>query len=93
MVVIAAGGVEGSVAVGADGIGREVGGDGESGAAGATLDGGLVKFGGGPGLEGMVGEGVVAILAGVEEAAAFHFDGDDVEGGVVVEAAGLGIEI
>ncbi|MGB7283694.1 MAG: hypothetical protein WBE13_15620 [Candidatus Acidiferrum sp.] len=61
--------------------------------AGATEDGEFVKFGGGPRHEGMVGEGVVAVFAGVEEAAAFHFDGDDVEGGMVVKTAGLGIEI
>jgi hypothetical protein len=41
----------------------------------------------------MVGEGVVAVFAGVEEAAAFHFDSDDVERRVVMETAGLGIEI
>ncbi|HMD09472.1 MAG TPA: hypothetical protein VKH63_18220 [Candidatus Acidoferrum sp.] len=35
----------------------------------------------------------MAILAGVVDAAAFHFDGDDVEWGVVMEAAGLGIEV
>ncbi len=93
MVVVAAGGVEGRVAVGADGIASEVGGDGEYGAAGAAEDAGFVEFGGGPGLEGMIGEGVVAILAGVKEAATFHFDGDDVERGVVMEAAGLRIEM
>jgi hypothetical protein len=77
----------------ADGIALEVGGDGEKGVAGAAEDGLFVPFGLWPGLEGMIGEGVVAGFAGVEEAAAFHFDGDDVEGGMVVEAAGLGIEI
>jgi hypothetical protein len=35
----------------------------------------------------------MAIFAGVVGPAAFHFDGDDVERGVVVEAAGLGIEV
>jgi hypothetical protein len=93
VVVVAAGGVEGGVTVGADGIAGEVVGDGEDGAARAAEDGGFVEFGGGPGSERMIGEGVVAILAGVEEAAAFHFDGDDVERGVVMEAAGLRIEI
>ena len=53
----------------------------------------FVPFGLRPGHEGMVGESVVAVFAGVEEAAAFHFDGDDVERGVVVEAAGLRVEI
>jgi hypothetical protein len=41
----------------------------------------------------MGGEGLVAVFAGVVDAAAFHFDGDDVERGVVMEAAGLGIEL
>jgi hypothetical protein len=35
----------------------------------------------------------VAVFAGVVGLAAFHFDGDDVEGGVVVEATGLGVEV
>jgi hypothetical protein len=35
----------------------------------------------------------VAIFAGIVDAAAFHFDGDDVGGAMVVEAAGLGIEV
>lgn len=41
----------------------------------------------------MAGEGFVAVFAGVEEAAAGHLDGDDVEGGVVVEAAGLLVQL
>jgi hypothetical protein len=41
----------------------------------------------------MVGKGVMAVFAGVVGGAAFHFDGDDVGGAVVVEAAGLGIEV
>lgn len=91
--VIAAGGVEGGVAGGAAGVGLEVGGDGEGGAAHTAEDGWFVEFGWGPGFDGMAGEGVVAVFAGVEEAAAFHFDGDDIERGMVVKAAGLGIEI
>lgn len=93
MIVIAAGGVERCVARGAAGVALEVGGDREDGVAGTAEDGEFLPFGLGPGLDGMVGEGVVAVFAGVEEAAAFHFDGDDVEGGVVVEAAGLRIEM
>lgn len=53
----------------------------------------FVEFGRGPGFNGVIGESVVAVFAGVEEAAALHFDGDDVERGMVVEAAGLGIEM
>lgn len=93
MIMAAAGGVEGGLAHGAAGVALKVGGDGQEGAAGAAEDGGFVPFGLGPGLDGVVGEGVVAVLAGVEEATAFHFDSDDVEGRVVVEAAGLRIEM
>ena len=93
MIVVAAGGVERGMARGAAGVALEVGGDREDGVAGTAEDGGFLPFGLGPGIEGMVGEGVVALFAGVEEAAAFHFDGDDVEWGMVVEAAGLGVEM
>jgi hypothetical protein len=79
MMVVAAGGIEGGVARGAAGIALKIGGNGEDGAAGAAEDGGFVEFCGGPGDEGVVGESVVAIFAGVEKSAAFHFDGDDVE--------------
>jgi hypothetical protein len=41
----------------------------------------------------MVGESGVAVFAGVVGGAAFHFDGDDVGGAVVMEATGLGIEV
>ena len=46
-----------------------------------------------PRFERMAGEGVVAILAGVEKAAATHLDRDDVERRVVMDAAGLRVEI
>jgi hypothetical protein len=93
MVVVAAAGVEGGVARGADRVALEIIGDRQLGAAGAAEDGGRVPFGYGPGFEGVVGEGVVAVFAGVVGGATFHFDGDDVGGAVVVEAAGLGVEI
>ena len=41
----------------------------------------------------MIGEHLVAILAGIVKAATFHLDGDDVGSGVVMEAAGLRIEV
>jgi hypothetical protein len=41
----------------------------------------------------MAGESDVALLAGVKETAALHLDGDDVQWGMVVEAAGLRIEL
>lgn len=93
MLVIAAGRVEGGVAVRAAGIAREIVGDGESCAASAAEDGGFVEFGMRPRFERMAREGVVAIVASVEEAAAAHLDGDDVESRVVMEAAGLRVEV
>lgn len=91
--MVAAGGIEGGVAMGADGVAGEISGDGEDGAASAAEDGGLVTFGLRPRLDGMTREGDVAVLAGVKEAAAFHFDGDDVERGAVVKAASLRVEV
>ena len=93
MMVVAAGGVEGGVAMRAAGIAREIVGDGKSCAASAAEDGGFVEFGMRPGFERMASEGVVAILAGVKEIAAAHLDGDDVESGMVMEAAGLRVEV
>jgi len=93
MVVAAASGVEGGPAGGAARVALKVLGDGEFGAAGTAEDGRLVPLGLRPDLDGMAGEGDVAILAGVIESAALHLDGDDVGGAVVVEAAGLGIEV
>ena len=93
MVVVAAGVVERSLAGGAAGVALEVLGDGEFGTASSAEDGRLVPFGLLPDLDGMPGQRNVAILAGVIESAALHLDGDDVGGAVVVEAAGLGIEV
>ena len=53
----------------------------------------MVPIGLWPDFNGMACEGIVAILAGVVDAAAFHFDGDDIERGVVMEAAGLRVEV
>lgn len=41
----------------------------------------------------MIRERDVAVFASVVNAAAFHPDGDDVGGGMVMEAAGLRIEV
>ena len=41
----------------------------------------------------MIRERDVAVFASVVNATAFHLDGDDVGGGVVMEAAGLRIEV
>jgi hypothetical protein len=93
MMVVTTGGIEGGVAVGADGGGLEVGGDRELGAAGAAENGLVLPLGWGPEFDGVMGESLVAIFASVVGGAAFHFDGNDIGGAVVVEAAGLGIEI
>jgi hypothetical protein len=93
MMMVAAARIKGCMAVGAGGVGLDISGDGKFGAAGSTKDGLRVPFRLRPGNQGMVCQGVVAILAGVVGGAAFHFDGDDVDGGVVVEAAGLGVEV
>ncbi len=93
MVVVAAGGVERRLAGGATVVALEVLGDGEFGAAGSAKDGRLVPFGSRPALDGMAGEGSMAILAGVVEPAALHPDCDNVGGAVVVEATALRIEV
>jgi hypothetical protein len=41
----------------------------------------------------MAGESDVAVLAGVKKTAALHLDGDDIQRGMVVEAASLRIEL
>jgi hypothetical protein len=93
MMVAATSRVEGCMTIGADGVGLDIGGDGEFGATGSAEDRLVVPFGLGPGFERMAGKGVVAVFASVVEPATFHFDGDDVEGGAVVEAAGLRVEV
>jgi hypothetical protein len=93
MVMVAAGGVKGGKAMGAARVGFEVGGDGELDAAGAAKDSWFVPFGLGPGFDRVAGQGVVAVFASVEVAAALHFDGDDVESGMVMKAASLWIEM
>ena len=93
MVVVAAGGVERGLARRAAEVGVEIDGNGEFGAAGTAEDGWFEPIGLRPRLEAMVGEGIMAVFASVIESAALHFDGDDVERGMVVKAAGLRIEI
>lgn len=41
----------------------------------------------------MIGERIVAIFAGIEQAAASHLEGDDVRWAVIVLTPGFGIEI
>jgi hypothetical protein len=91
--VVAARRIEKGVARGASRVGVEISVDGELGAAVAAEDGLMVPFGVGPWLDGVVGQGFVAVFAGVIDSAAFHFDGNDVERRTVMKAAGLGIKI
>jgi hypothetical protein len=93
MVVVAAARIEGCMAMRAARIGLEIGRDGDFGTAGSAKNGRSVPFSFGPGLEGVASQGVVAVFAGVVGGATFHLDGDDIERGVVVEAAGLGVEL
>jgi hypothetical protein len=93
MVVVAASGVEGSLAGGTAPAAVKVLGDGEFGAAGSAEDGRLMPFGLRPDLDGMAGKGKVAILASVVVATTLHLNGDDVGGLVVVKTAGLRIEV
>jgi hypothetical protein len=41
----------------------------------------------------VVSEGGVAVFAGVVDGAAFHFDGHDIGGAMIVQAASLQIEV
>ena len=81
------------MAIGALGIRVEVVRDGQLGTARAAEDGWRFPFRWRPWLDGVVGQGIVAVFAGIICRAAFHFDGHDVEWGVVVQAARLRIEI
>ena len=92
MVVAAARGVEGGVAGGAARVAVQVCVNGELGAARSADDGWLVPFAVGPDLDSVAGEKGVAVLASVVDSAAFHLDGDDVRGRVVMGATGLGIK-
>ena len=93
MVVVTAGRIEESLASGAARAALYVLRDGEFGAAGSAEDGKVVPCGLRPDFDGMAGDGDVAILAGVVDAAALHLDGDNVGGAVVVGATSLGIEV
>ena len=93
MAVGVAAGIEAGVAGGALAVAGEIFGDRELVAAGAAEDGGLVEFGGRPDLGRVIGQGVVAVAAGVIGFAAAHLDGDDVQLAVPMGAAGLRVEI
>jgi hypothetical protein len=67
--------------------------DGELRAAGATQYRSLVPFALRPNLNGMVREGLVAILTGMIDGAAFGLDRNNVGRAVVVRTPGLGVEV
>lgn len=71
----------------------KVGGNGECRTASAAENGFVVPLALRPHDDRMIGKREVAILAGVEKAAAFHLDGDDVGSAVVVEATGLRVKM
>lgn len=93
MVVVAASGVEGGAAEWALRRAFEIVGNGQLCAAGAAQNRCMVPFAAGPNFHGMTGERDVAVSAGIVNAAAFHFDGDNVRRRVVMQATRLGIEI
>jgi hypothetical protein len=93
MMVVPAARVECRLAMRAAGIRVEVVRDGQLSAAGTAEHGWRFPFGWRPWLDGMVGQGVMAVFAGVIRRAAFHFDGHNIEWRMVVEAARLGVEI
>lgn len=53
----------------------------------------LIPFRHRPDLDRVPGQDIVAVLAGIVGHTTPHLDGDDVERAVVVDAAGLGVEI
>lgn len=71
----------------------KVDGNGERRTASAAENGFVVPLALRPHDDRMIGKREVAILAGVEKAAAFHLDGDDVGRAVVVEATGLRVKM
>jgi hypothetical protein len=93
MVVVATARVEGLVARWAARVALHVLTDGQLRAARAAEYGFLIPFVGWPNLDRMSGEGIVAILAGIVNAATFHLDGEDVRGTVIMLAAGLRVEM
>jgi hypothetical protein len=90
---MAAAGIEGGIAIWALIAARHVLRDAQLVSAGTAENRRLVPLLLQPDLNRVVGQRLVALLAGVINAAAFHPDGDDVEPGSVMSAAGRRIEI
>jgi hypothetical protein len=90
--MIAATGIKGGIAIWALIAARHVLRDAQLISAGAAENRRLVPLLPRPGLNRVVCQRVMALLAGVIDAAAFHPDGNDVEFGSVMSAACRGIE-
>jgi hypothetical protein len=67
--------------------------NGQLRATGATEHRSLIPFSLRPDLKRVIGERSVAIFAGIVDATALHFDGDNVRGSVIVLAPSLRIKI
>jgi len=92
-IVVAAAGIEGGVASRTLVAARHVLLDAHLTSASAAQDGKFGPLPCWPELDGVVSQGIVAILASVIVAAAFHLDRDDIESRSIVCAARLRIEI
>ncbi len=92
MVVILAAGIELCITHRADGSALHVLLDGQLRIAGAAQYRFLVPFILRPHFNRMIGQRDVAIFAGVVSGTAFHLDGNDVSGAVIMPAACLGTE-
>src|ERR1700691_5728555 len=91
--MIAAARIERGVTMRASIIARPIFADGHFIPASAAEHRGLVPLLLRPDLDRMAGQSLVTLLAGVIDSTALHFDGDDVERGPIVSAAGLRIQI
>jgi len=91
--VLAATGIECRFTAGAFTAAIEILADGQLFSAGAAQHGWLIPFAARPDLNRMARERFVTVFAGIVKATTSHFDGDDVQCGVVVGAAGLAIQI
>jgi hypothetical protein len=91
--MIAAGRIEFGLARGTTVPAIQVGVNRQFGAAGSAQDGFVVPFIQGPHLDRMVRQREMAIFAGIVNAAALHFDCDNIHRLVVMGAPGLGIDI
>lgn len=93
LVVLAATGIERRFTVGAFTAAIEILADGQLFSAGAAQHGRLVPLTAGPNLNRMARERFMTVFASIVKATTSHFDCDDVQGGVVMGAARLAIQI